>query len=290
MRQLGQELAGNVKWRRAMILDRLQWDLFRSIYRAERPHFSTFFLNSTAHFQHFHWREFEPELFKVQSSAEEQAAYGACILDGYRNMDRIVGQALELTGEGDNLVLLSALSQQPMLSHEDDGGRQIFRHRDIARLLAFAGVKEGWTYAPVMSQQFLLHFETEADAAAAALRMESLRLTDGRQVMWARQQGTTLDAGCMIERLATSEVLVTSPETNQPLPFAELFYPLAALRSGKHHPDGIFWIKGPGIRAQRMDERVSLRCVAPTLAELAEVQGRFSFPSIIEHDRIGVAA
>lgn len=290
IRQLAQERNGNVKWRRAMILDRLQWDLFRSIYRSSRPDFSTFFLNSTAHFQHFHWREFEPDIFTIKPSAKDRATYGASVLEGYRNMDRMVGQALAMTGSRDNLVLLTALSQQPMLSHEDDGGRQIFRHRDIGQLLAFAGVEDGWSYAPVMSQQFLLHFSTEEEAAAAAFRIEAIRLTDGRQPMWARQQGSTVDSGCMVDQLPSEDVKIISPTTNQALRFLDVFYPLEALRSGKHHPDGAFWIRGPGIRAQRVEGRVSLRCVAPTLAELLDVQGRFSAASLLGQDQIGVAA
>ena len=42
------------KWRRATLLDKLQWDVFRSYYRRQSPHFSTFFINSTAHYQHAH--------------------------------------------------------------------------------------------------------------------------------------------------------------------------------------------------------------------------------------------
>ncbi|MEE4450438.1 hypothetical protein [Novosphingobium resinovorum] len=290
VRQLAQERRADVKWRRAMILDRLQWDLFRSVHRSARPHFATFFINSTAHFQHFHWREFEPGLFTVQPSEADRRTYGDTVLEGYRNMDRMVGQALGMTGEGDGLVLVTALSQQPMLTHEDDGGRQIFRHRDIDRLLAFAGVAPGWTYAPVMSQQFLLHFESEEAAAAAAGRIEALRLADGRQPMWARRQGPTLDAGCMIEQAPTGDMAVISPATNTGAAFLDLFYPLEALRSGRHHPDGAFWIKGPGIAARRLPGRVSLRAVAPTLADLAGVEGHFAMPSLLAGGELEIAA
>ncbi|MFC0203909.1 hypothetical protein [Novosphingobium soli] len=290
VRQLAQERSSDVKWRRAMILDRLQWDLFRTLVKSKRPHFSTFFINSTAHFQHFHWREFEPELFKLRPSPEDQRIYGGAVLEGYRSMDRIVGQALDLVSNHGNVVLVTALSQQPMLTHEDEGGRQIFRHRDIGALLAFAGVAEGWTYAPIMSQQFLLHFDSEQAATAAAERIEGLRLTDGRQPMWARRQGFTLDAGCMIETSPAEDMVVTSSVSNEARRFYDLFYPLEALRSGKHHRDGAFWIKGPGIAARRLPGKVPLRAVAPTLADLAGVEGHFAFPSLLSHLSIEEAA
>ena len=281
LRQLAKERTSNVKWRRAMILDRLQWDLFRSIHKRERPDFATFFLNSTAHYQHFHWREFEPELFQVRASAEDEQAFGEAVLEGYRNMDRIVGQAMALAGNDTALVLVTALSQQPMLTHEETGGRQIFRHRDIAALLGFAGVAPGWEYSPVMSQQFLLQFSSEAAAAAAAAKIEALRLSDGRQPMWARRDGSKIDSGCMIEQAPPDDVTVGSSASNEAVPFFDLFYPLEALRSGKHHPDGVLWIKAPGVVPTRIEELVPLRAVAPTLAALSEVSGDFALPPIV---------
>ncbi|MFD1959639.1 hypothetical protein ACFSHP_12310 [Novosphingobium panipatense] len=122
IKQLAQERRRDVKWRRAMMLDRLQWDVFRSVYKSMQPYLSTFFINSTAHFQHFHWREFEPGLFRIQSSEKQRQTYGDAILAGYQNMDRIVGEALSMARDEANLVLLTALSQQPMLTHEEDGG------------------------------------------------------------------------------------------------------------------------------------------------------------------------
>jgi hypothetical protein len=282
IRQLARERFANAKWRRAMILDRLQWDMFKGVYRRARPDFATFFLNSTAHFQHFHWREMEPDLFSIKPSPTDLEDFADCIPQGYRNMDRVVGQAMELVGDDGCLVLTTALSQQPMLIHEEHGGRQIFRHRDIGQLLDFAGVAPGWQYEPVMSQQFLLNFADEAAASSAALLIEGLRTDDGHQLMWARRQGKQLDSGCMIDQPPGPDSQVISPASNRSLPFAEMFYPLEALRSGMHHPDGVFWIKAPGVRPKILEQRISLRQVAPTLAQLAGVHGEFALPSLLE--------
>ena len=59
---------------RSVLLDRLQFDLFRWHWQRERPALSTFFLNSTAHFQHFYWRNLEPDRFRVRPTDEEQRA------------------------------------------------------------------------------------------------------------------------------------------------------------------------------------------------------------------------
>src|SRR4051812_7223489 len=71
--QLLAERRGRHRWKRAVILDKLQFDLFSHFYRKLKPSFSTFFLNSTAHFQHLYWRNMEPEKFLRGPTAAEQA-------------------------------------------------------------------------------------------------------------------------------------------------------------------------------------------------------------------------
>lgn len=265
--QLVDERLNPSKWRRAFILDRLQWDLFKRIYVREKPDFSTFFLNSTAHFQHFHWREMEPEIFTIKPSDEDQDNYRDAILEGYKSMDRIVGQATAMADPDTAIVLCTALSQQPMLTYEDDQGRQIFRHKDIKQLLDFAGVDETYDYAPVMSQEFLLHCQSDAQAASVAAKIDNIALEDGTKVMWAVPIGSKVDAGCVLNK-DPGEALVRSPKTSVAMRFQDLFYPLESLRSGMHSPDGMFWVKFPGGEPQQHKEPVSLLRVYPTVLSL----------------------
>lgn len=284
LRQLVSERRDRTHWRRATILDRLQWDMFHAIYKANRPVFATFFLNSTAHFQHFHWREMEPDRFTVQSSAEDRRVYGDAIRFGYEQMDKLVGEALDLAGPETSVVLCTALSQQPMLTFEAEGGRQIFRQYDHKALLAFAGITDFLDYSPIMSQQFVLTFADADAAAAAAQKMAALRLETGDQVMLARVDGDKLLSGCMIDLPPPRDAVVSSPASNRMLSFWETFYPLEALRSGMHHPDGVLWIRTPSRRHVAMERRLSLREIAPTLLALAgvETDHGFAFPAIEE--------
>ena len=66
IKQLASERRGDTKWKRPVILDLLQYDLFRWHWKRAKPDFSTLFLNSTAHYQHLYWRNMEPEHFKVK--------------------------------------------------------------------------------------------------------------------------------------------------------------------------------------------------------------------------------
>src|SRR6185436_12261859 len=103
----------SVRWKRAVLLDKLQLDVFQWYFRKLRPAFSTFFSNSTAHFQHYHWREMEPHLFKTAPAPEKLEAHNETILFGYKEMDKMIGEFLDLAADGKTtLVFSTAISQQ----------------------------------------------------------------------------------------------------------------------------------------------------------------------------------
>ena len=103
-----EKISGRFHWRRASILDCLQWDVFRWYFRKHRPHFSTFFANSTAHFQHMYWRNMDPSNFSVQPTDEEQQNFEHAVLFGYQAMDRLVGESMRLAGDDASIVLCTA--------------------------------------------------------------------------------------------------------------------------------------------------------------------------------------
>lgn len=112
----------DIKWRRAIVLDWLMWDVFAHSYKRQKPLFATFYTNSTAFLQHRYWRHMSPELYIVKPSAKEMADYGDAIESSYRHMDKIVGRAAKLVGKKGRLVLATALSQEANLRYEDIGG------------------------------------------------------------------------------------------------------------------------------------------------------------------------
>jgi hypothetical protein len=271
VRQLVTErVARKERWRRATILDKLQWDVFRWYYRKLKPHFSTFFLNSTAHFQHMYWRNMDPEPFKLKPTDEEQTHYATAILYGYKEMDKIVGSTLALADRDareTTVILASALSQQPCLVYEDAGGKTFYRPRTFDEILDFAGIAARYRVAPVMSEGFHIHFDTGADARAAVERLQALSV-DGRPAMNVEQRGSSVFAGCRIFEQLPPEALLTSGERGQAVPFFRLFYQAEGTKSGMHHPEGILWIRHPGKRHQIVPEKVPLRSVAPTILNL----------------------
>ena len=151
-------------------------------YKKIQPTFSTFFINSTAHFQHYYWRSMEPVSFTLKPSAEDQATYGDAILFGYRKMDEIVGECMRLAAPDTSIVLATALSQEAMVKY-DDGGGKISQTRDFNVFARFCGITSKFHYAPVMAEQFHLDFASEADAIAAETQLTAVKADGGATVM-----------------------------------------------------------------------------------------------------------
>ena len=243
VRQLATERVDpRARWQRAVVLDRLQFDLFRWHWERARPEFSTFFLNSTAHFQHFYWRNLEPGLFRVQPAEDEQRALSEAVLLGYRQMDRLVGETLQMAGRDTTVVLCTALSQQPCLTYEESGGKVIYRPRDFERLLAFAGLTAPHRVAPVMAEEFHVYLESEAAAVEAERRLAAMRVGE-RPALVIRRDGTGLFCGCKIHGALGKEATVSGPAGTTP--FFALFYQVEGVKSGMHHPEGLLWIRTP---------------------------------------------
>ncbi len=268
-KQLMSERGGGQRWKRATILDELQWDVFRAYWKRHDPDFSTFFLNSTAHFQHMYWRDFEPEVFEGHPSRNAEPGHADAIRHGYRHMDRIVGQCLDMIDEETTVVLATALGQQPCLGYEETGGKVFYRITDTERFFAMLGI-EACEYAPVMSEQFKLHFASEAAARDAEQRLHSLTL-DGKPVMLARANGAEVFAGCQVFESVTTGAMVESAQGS--FRFYEHFYDCNLVKSGMHHPEGLFWVRQPGASAHppAAPVRVPLVDLAPTLLSLCDM-------------------
>ena len=265
---VSEKTSGKYHWRRAMILDRLMWDVFRSRWRKDKPHYSTLFLNSTAHLQHYHWRNMDPSAFKIQPTSSEQNEFHDAVLLGYQAMDRIVQEALELVeGTNTSLVMMTALSQQPLTAHDEFGGKLLFKSIDPGKLQQFAGVETVGRYEPVMAEEFRLLFDTESDAIAAEEKLLALTV-DGETVMRSRRDGNALFLACAVIQTPAGNAIVKGATGNTSA-FDQLFYPLDNIKSGRHHPDGMFWVRSNGQPHRVVPDKVPLRRTTATLARLA---------------------
>jgi hypothetical protein len=264
---ISERRTGKGKWKRATILDKLQRDVFLFYFRKLRPDFSTFFLNSTAHFQHAHWRNMDPEPFKIKPTDSDQAEYQHAVRYGYEEMDKIVGDVIGAVPEDATIVLATALSQQPCLIYEDIGGKTFYRARTFPPLLEFAGITGCEKVEPVMSEEFHLRFASERDAVDALEKLAALTV-DGRQAMQVERRGTNVFSGCIIYSQLEHDAQLAGGLNGKTTPFFRIFYQVESLKSGMHHPDGILWMRIPDARPRLNREKVSLRDLPPTLLAL----------------------
>ena len=283
-RQLLAERRKDVHWARALIMDHLQLDLFKHYWKKSKPQFSTFFLNSTAHFQHFHWREMEPELFDVKPSKEAEAAYADAIRTGYRNMDALLGEILAMGGEDATVVFATGLSQQAMVNYEETGGKLLYKPHDPAWLATYAVLDEPFIVLPAMSNQYYLAFATPEAAARQAEKLERLTVSDGRPLLFVRPNEEKVSITAFPLSMVAEDLRLHSPVSNETPLFNDVFFPVG-LRSGWHHPEGMLWIRTPGQAPGAVARKVSLREIAPTLMALCGVEPSreaFDFPPLPE--------
>jgi len=265
VKQLASERRGKARWKRAAILDRLQWDVFRAVYRKIQPALATFFLNSTAHFQHVYWRNMEPEHFTIKPTEQEQKEYADAVLFGYQAMDNLVGRMLKLAGPDTYVILATALGQQPCLLYEEIGGKSFYKAHDLTKLLRFAGVAKSHDTAPVMSEQFHVYSDTENEAADVERRLQAL-VVESHPAMYVERRGSEVFAGCQIfEDVPKSAVLSVNGNASN---FFEFFYKVDGVKSGMHHPEGILWVRGKDHKHVVSRGKVSIRSIAPTVLNL----------------------
>jgi hypothetical protein len=281
-KQLLEERRGPARWKRVALLDKLQFDVFAWYYRKIQPHFSTFFLNSTAHYQHLYWREMDPGAFQVQPTEEQRRTYRDAIKYGYQQMDRLIARVFDMADPDTTIVMATALSQQPCLMFEEQGGKFFYRPTDVGRLTSFAGISDSYTVSPVMAHQFHLYFETleAAEQAAQKLTRVSHR---SRQAVAVERNGCGLFVGCRVYERLTRDATLTLDGGAGEVPFFDMFYQVDGVKSGMHHPDGMLWIRTPHHAHVVHSTHVPLATVAPTiLAHFGVPRPDYIWPSIKE--------
>jgi hypothetical protein len=247
-----------LRWRRACVLEQIQYDLFRRLNRQLGVRFATFFANSTAHFQHYHWRNMEPERFTAPPPDSDHPSLRYAIRFGYQAMDRLLGRFLRDYPDA-VLMLCTALSQQPWT----DTTKCTFRPRRFETLLEFAGVAvQSTAVKPVMAEQFHVECPDDDTAELAERRFRDLAI-DGEPLMAVKRDGHNVFAGCRVtERDALDRPILRRSDGDRRR-FGDLFYMIHTMRSGRHHPDGVLWVR-TGQHAV-FKERIPLTDIAPTI-------------------------
>ncbi len=243
-------------WKRVVLLDKMQMDVFRHYWRLHRPDFATFFLNSTAHYQHGYWHCLFPESFAGPADPAQMKKFGGAILFGYQQMDGLLEEFLKFEREDVMLILSTALSQHANTRAD----KLYYRPTDAHWLLAALDIHPE-ALLPVMAEQYSARFADQAAADRARQRLERLRVNGLSIFDFAPAPPDTVFFGCDIHRPIDNDARIEGLDAG----FYDIFYALPHTKSGAHHPDGVLWIKNGEHRVHA--ERVSILDVAPTLLE-----------------------
>jgi hypothetical protein len=236
-----------------------------------RPDFSTFFINSTAHYQHAYWHCAFPEQFPTYAADPRQATkFRDAVLFGYRRMDALLGRFMALEREGALLILATALSQQA----NSRVGKTYYRPVNVHQLLSHLGIKPA-AVMPVMSEQFSIRFPTNSEADLARARLAALEVDGESLIGFAPAPDRTVFFGAMSQSaLPPNAALQGLP--NGPQPFHEVFAPLPHLKSGIHHPESALWFKLGDHRVHQ--QKVSILDIFPTILEYFDIERRSADP------------
>ncbi|HEY4083224.1 MAG TPA: hypothetical protein VGM81_21265 [Burkholderiaceae bacterium] len=183
------------KWRKALVLDRIMADVFIRQTARGGFEFSTLFLNAGAHIQHHYM--FASQCYSGPlRNPDWYCPPGADpIREVYQLYDEIVGDVMRRFPDY-RVLICTGLSQRP-------NPKLIFyyRPRNHESLLRQLGLRFT-SVAPRMSRDFLVTFDTAADAVAGEQLLHSFKALNGDDVFLVDNRGT--DLFCML--MYTNEI------------------------------------------------------------------------------------
>jgi hypothetical protein len=200
----------------------------------------------------------EPQRFEAPVPATDSPSLKRAILHGYQAMDRLLGR-MACDYPDTLLVLCTALSQQPW----PETTKCTFRPTRFETLLQFARVAPARARVkPVMAEEFHLECPTAEEAELVQVRFEELTVAD-QPLMKVERSGKSLFAGCLITDALVADRSVVRRSDGARVPFGDLFHMVHTMRSGRHHPDGVLWVRNG--RHRIVSGRVPLTAIAPSV-------------------------
>jgi hypothetical protein len=252
-------------WKRAALLDKVQFDVFRWYWKRNRPDFASFFLNSTAHYQHAYWHCTFPEQFDEAPKPEEVQRFGAAILYGYQQMDELLGSFFALEEQGALLMLCTALSQQSI----GRTNQVLYRIREVDQVLSQLQLP-AVEILPVMSEQFNVRFQDAAQANRAKELLQALHVGTQPLLFFGKSDETSLFLGSAARTAIDDDARVTGFPDGRTMRFGDIFYRLPTIKATTHHPESLMWLKTGSHRVHR--EKVSILDWLPTILDFYGVK------------------
>jgi glycosyltransferase involved in cell wall biosynthesis len=227
--------AKGASWRKALFLDVLLHDMHWRLFHRTGAQFSTLFLNAGAHIQHHYFLNSRQ---MPQGDLRNPSTYVPASADPVAEMltvyDRLLADYLRLTHDepGVSTLIATGLSQKPY-----DREKHYWRLRDHAVFLRQQGITFS-AVRPRMSRDFLIEFNSLADAARAQATLASLMVQPGGQRLFGEidNRGDSLFVTLTYPDRVGADHVVRGGAFSVPLRDALAF---VALKNGMHQPEGV---------------------------------------------------
>lgn len=177
--------ARSKRWLRALLLDLLLSDIFIRLTRNKRPDFASLFVNAGAHIQHHYMFSSAAYRGRARNPDWYLRSGEDPVLDAYEIYDRMIGHVLAVLPDY-RLMIATGLRQEP---HEQT--TFYWRLRDHGGFLSKVGVRFAGV-EPRMSRDFVVRFDSDADAVRADAILQSARAPDGTPLFEVDYRGRSL--------------------------------------------------------------------------------------------------
>ena len=244
---VSEKISRNSSWKRAMVLDWIQFDIFAKYYLKENPSYSTFFSNAVAHYQHHYWRDYEPEIFGLSKENVDKDKANAIIL-AYKNTDKLLGRLIKVVGRDTSLIFVTPLSQQPYTKNE----RFYYHIKSEKDFFETFDIPKGVRYRAVMAEQFQLHALNEEQAREIVENLNFYQMESNdyfhvgsNSLFLTNRQDNIVYVQCRCTKNVDNEAVFVD-RTNQRRSFYNHFYKMDEVKAGCHSPRGIYWLRTDG--------------------------------------------
>jgi len=137
-------------------------------------------------------------------------------------------------------MVVSALSQEPYLAHEAEGGMNYYRLKDHAAFARRIGIEQA-RVLPLMSRDWRIECDNEADVAAAEANLKELTILNESLFNVVRDSGHALFIETAFTAGAPHGATVRDSKGRDVAVFDEIFVNIA-VKSGHHTGIGALWI------------------------------------------------
>lgn len=243
MQLIRQRLRPSSRWRLAALFDEFLADIFLHLLRKGEAGFNTLFLNAIAHYQHHHWRRFDPAKFPSDLATPDCGNTDDPMRHGYLTYDRILGRVLdELAGTDTLLLVVSGLSQVPFTAKDSEGGMNYYRLRNHSDFTQQLGLPALGVF-PLMSRDWQLR-GSDSELDLATERLKSLSVNGEPLFRVMRNQPGFLFVETALTQAVPTDACIRSVDGKYSKPFWDTFTHIA-IKSGHHIGTGSVWISDP---------------------------------------------